>query len=325
MAVGAYFESSNATGVGGDETDNSVNAAGAAYVFTRSGSTWSQQEYLKPSDTGVFDLFGFSVAVSGDTVVVGSREDSSATGVNGDDTDNSAANAGAAYVFKLTPSNQAPIADAGLDQPAVECGGPKAGCAAVTLDGSGSSDPDGDALTYTWEPGSLGGAVINPILPLGTHVFTLTVDDGKGGTDTDTVSVTVVDTTPPVVTAALVPIDVNKNKGTFEVQFSCTDACDSDPAITTATLNGVEVTNGQIVELQVKKAKSLKSDKSGKSGKSGKSEKDDAILSLDGPAFELTVTCVDGAGNEATATATPAFAAKSEKSEKSEKSAKSEK
>ena len=48
------------------------NGAGAAYVFIRSGTTWTQQAYLKPSNAQPFDDFGSSVAVSGDTVVVGS-------------------------------------------------------------------------------------------------------------------------------------------------------------------------------------------------------------------------------------------------------------
>ena len=49
----------------------------------RSGTTWSQQAYLKASNTGAGDYFGSSVAVSGDTVVVGATgEDSSTTGVN---------------------------------------------------------------------------------------------------------------------------------------------------------------------------------------------------------------------------------------------------
>ena len=60
----------------------------------------SQQAYLKASNTGADDWFGWSVAVSGDTVVVGAEsEDSSATGVDGNQADNSAAEAGAAYVF----------------------------------------------------------------------------------------------------------------------------------------------------------------------------------------------------------------------------------
>ena len=76
------------------------STAGAAYVFVRSGGTWSQQAYLKASNTGAGDWFGYSVAVSGDTVVVGAdAEDSSATGVNGNGGDNSALDAGAAYVF----------------------------------------------------------------------------------------------------------------------------------------------------------------------------------------------------------------------------------
>jgi hypothetical protein len=66
----------------------------------RSGGDWSQQAYLKASNTGAGDWFGYSVAVSGDTVVVGAwEEDSNATGVNGNQADNSAPDAGAAYLF----------------------------------------------------------------------------------------------------------------------------------------------------------------------------------------------------------------------------------
>ena len=75
--------------------------AGAAYVFARSGTSWNQEYYLQvPPRNGWHDWFGFSVAVSGDTVVIGADgEDSNATGVNGDQIDDSAGNAGAAYVF----------------------------------------------------------------------------------------------------------------------------------------------------------------------------------------------------------------------------------
>src|SRR5205823_3210346 len=100
VVVGALWESSNATGVDGDGSDNSALYSGAAYVFVRNGTTWSQQAYLKASNTGTSDGFGMSVAVSGDTVVVGAIfEDSNATGVNGDQNDNSALISGAAYVF----------------------------------------------------------------------------------------------------------------------------------------------------------------------------------------------------------------------------------
>ena len=71
VVVGAYLESSNATG---GQSDNSAPYAGAAYVFVRTpgGTSWSQQAYLKASNTEASDHFGRSVAISGDTVVVGS-------------------------------------------------------------------------------------------------------------------------------------------------------------------------------------------------------------------------------------------------------------
>jgi uncharacterized repeat protein (TIGR02543 family) len=100
VVVGADYENSSATGVNGDQSDNSSGAAGAAYVFVRNGATWVQQSYLKASNTGADDQFGSSVAVSGETVVIGaSAEESSAIGVDGDQADNSASSSGAAYVF----------------------------------------------------------------------------------------------------------------------------------------------------------------------------------------------------------------------------------
>ncbi len=100
IVVGAWGEDSSATGVNGMQAINSASDAGAAYVFVRTGTSWSQQAYLKASNTDAKDLFGASIAVSGDTIVVGAwGEDSSATGVNGMQAINSAPDAGAAYVF----------------------------------------------------------------------------------------------------------------------------------------------------------------------------------------------------------------------------------
>ena len=119
MAVAAHFESSGATGVNGDQQDNTIPQAGAAYVFTRTGSSWTQQAYLKASNTGWAgegdglgdgDQFGFSIALSGDgqTVAVGAMaEDSVAQGFNGDENDDSARSAGAVYVFSRTGSTWA--------------------------------------------------------------------------------------------------------------------------------------------------------------------------------------------------------------------------
>jgi len=111
IVVGAESEASNATGVNGNQSDNSAGGAGAAYVFTRSGITWSQQAYLKASNTEASDQFGVRVAISGGTIVVGGRlEDSNATGLNGDESDNSALASGAAYLFVCSGTTWSPQA-----------------------------------------------------------------------------------------------------------------------------------------------------------------------------------------------------------------------
>jgi len=105
LAVGAAGEASAATGVGGNQSNIGAPGAGAVYVFARSGTTWSQQAYIKASNTAAGDEFGGSVALSADgaTLAVGALdEDGAATGVNGDQSNNTAANAGAVYVFTRT-------------------------------------------------------------------------------------------------------------------------------------------------------------------------------------------------------------------------------
>ena len=115
LAVSAHFEASAATGVNGNQNDDSIPEAGAVYVFTRTGSAWSQQAYIKASNTGRAatggeedfgdgDQFGFSLALSGDgnTLAAGAiSEDSRASGINTMQfqSDDSAASSGAVYVF----------------------------------------------------------------------------------------------------------------------------------------------------------------------------------------------------------------------------------
>src|SRR4051812_29993051 len=118
------------------------------------------------------------------------------------------ANNGASIVTNV---NTPPIANAGPDQ-IVSAGG---NClATVTLNGTASSDPEGDALTYTWTTedllpppiflsnGGSGGPVTGPMptgsVPTGTFTILLTVNDGRGGTATDSVRITVRDTTAPI-------------------------------------------------------------------------------------------------------------------------------
>src|SRR5207249_3914510 len=104
VVVGAPVEDSNATGVGGDQSNNNSTDSGAAYIFGRNSGVWSQQGYLKASNTSADDRFGKSVAMSDGIVVVGAfSEDSAATGVNGDGSNENGPGSGAAYVFTLPP------------------------------------------------------------------------------------------------------------------------------------------------------------------------------------------------------------------------------
>ena len=102
MAVGATHEDSNAVGIGGDDDNNSISSSGATYVFSRNGTTWTQQAYVKASNTGAYDWFGGSLSLSsdGNTLAVGANfEDSNAMGIGGDDNNNLATESGAVYVF----------------------------------------------------------------------------------------------------------------------------------------------------------------------------------------------------------------------------------
>jgi hypothetical protein len=104
LAVGADGESSNATGINGNETNNEAPGSGAVYLFRFDGSVWSQHAYIKASNTEAYDVFGIAVALSDDgaTLAVGAeQEDSAATGINGDQQDNSSSRSGAVYVFEL--------------------------------------------------------------------------------------------------------------------------------------------------------------------------------------------------------------------------------
>jgi hypothetical protein len=91
----AVYGDTAVIGAYGDDAGNGI-ASGSAYVFVRSGNTWEQQFKLTaPADDGyAYDVFGQSVAVDGDTAVIGAYGD-----------DDNGLNSGSAYVFKLTPSD----------------------------------------------------------------------------------------------------------------------------------------------------------------------------------------------------------------------------
>jgi hypothetical protein len=66
LVIGARGESSNAGGIDGDQQNTLAESAGAAYVFSRAGAKWTQEAYVKASDTRAHDGFGAGVATSGD-------------------------------------------------------------------------------------------------------------------------------------------------------------------------------------------------------------------------------------------------------------------
>lgn len=78
--------------IGSPLDDDAGSASGSAYIYVRSGNTWTQQAKLRASDQAAGDSFGDSVAIHGDTVVIGALLDDHTSGVN----------AGSAYVFQRT-------------------------------------------------------------------------------------------------------------------------------------------------------------------------------------------------------------------------------
>lgn len=97
LVVAAPSEGSAARGINGNQADNSKGLAGAVYVFVRSGATWSQQAYIKASNTDSIDAFGDSVSLSGDTLAVGAPTEQSNSA--GNQANNSGDRVGAVYVF----------------------------------------------------------------------------------------------------------------------------------------------------------------------------------------------------------------------------------
>ena len=145
------------------------NDSGSAYVFTRSGTVWSEQQKLLPSDGAENDAFGIGTAVLGNTIIVGAF---------GDD-DNGQAS-GSAYVFEIPSPNQAPVAQCRNVQVTLASG------TAVTADADindGSFDPDGDQITLSQTPAGP--------YPVGSTLVTLTVEDSSGATASCTGTVTV--------------------------------------------------------------------------------------------------------------------------------------
>jgi hypothetical protein len=114
IAVSAVQESSCQTTITNGDTassDSNCIAAGAVYIYKRSGVNWTQEAYIKASNTNINDAFGYLIAIDGDTLAVGAPgEDSNSSSITNGTTsspDNSLLESGAVYIYKRSGVNWA--------------------------------------------------------------------------------------------------------------------------------------------------------------------------------------------------------------------------
>ncbi|MDH5327194.1 MAG: FG-GAP repeat protein [Gammaproteobacteria bacterium] len=98
LAVGAVGEDGDTNSTAANLNEG-ANEAGAVYVFTRSGTSWNLQAYVKASNAQADDGFGTSVALAGDTLVVGAPFEDGDAGSTADSPTDNTTDAGAVYVF----------------------------------------------------------------------------------------------------------------------------------------------------------------------------------------------------------------------------------
>lgn len=102
LAIGEIGDASAGTGPGADPAQARLSWAGAAHVYRLEGGRFVHAQYLKASNTGQGDLFGWSIALTSDghTLAVGApAEGSNSTGIGGNQADNSVLHRGAVYVY----------------------------------------------------------------------------------------------------------------------------------------------------------------------------------------------------------------------------------
>ncbi len=131
VVAGAFDEDSLLRGIqppteGSNDATSDVST-GAAYVFVRNGAAWSQQAFIKATNTRLNDQFAWALSLSrdGNTLAVGAHlEDSGSSGLNGNQEDSSAEDSGSVYVYARTGTTWAPVSyvKASTPRPAAEFG-----------------------------------------------------------------------------------------------------------------------------------------------------------------------------------------------------------
>jgi len=153
---------------------------GSAFIFTRIGTTWTQQAKLMALDGQVWDWFGGSVSVDGDTAFIG---------VMGDD--DNGGESGSVYVFTKESENEPPVADFSWTPQNPDPNQP------VNFNASLSYDSDGTITLYEWDWDNVGGYDESNDVPTAQHTWvsegiypvTLRVTDDEGAINTTTKSV----------------------------------------------------------------------------------------------------------------------------------------
>jgi len=201
-------------------------------------------------------------------------------------------------------SNTPPVADAGPDQVVEQ---DSLGGASVTLDGSGSTD-DGRILpltyTWTWAGGSATGVSPTVTLPMGPTTVTLTVYDGQYS-DTDTVDITVQDTTLPVISVTVSPTILwppNHKMVDIVATVTVSDICDAAPTVvlTSVTSNEPDDAKGNG---DGKTVNDIQGAETGTEDYEFQLRAERAGAD-DGRVYTVTYTATDASGNSASASAT---------------------
>jgi len=199
IVVGANLEDDDING------ENTLNNAGSAYIFKRSGDTWTQQQKITASDRGENDNFGFYVAVYGNYVLIGAYNES-----EDENGENTVTTAGSAYIFQLDCS----YVTLSVDNPSPICSGNS-----ITLNADSESNIYWYDSADGTEPIFAGGEFETPVLTETTTYWVEAIDD--------------------ICTSERIEVEVIVNPTPeLTVENTGVDTCEGTSATLTATSDG---------------------------------------------------------------------------------------